>query len=235
MENLYNFDELELNKISLPVGLCKEINIAEDYKCFICSNLPINPKTIGEIEALICTKCIDQYNNGEDTPNAGDLKEPGEITKRTLNKLTIRCPHDSCKVEESYLNIILHIKECKHTPRVALCTCCNEKFDTTNEANEIKEHLTRCAFYPEVCSHCQGVYLRKDLNDHVEVCDYREHECQFCGLKYTNPNFDSHRRIVCVQTLFTKYKDEVRSLSNKIDDLHHELNSVKGKRSSDIR
>jgi hypothetical protein len=221
MEQHYIPIELNINNMFYSFDLCKYKDISEPFKCIECQSLPINPKSISDIDALICQRCISIYQTGDtkQTPNDMMYNDLSKITKNTLHNLILKCPNTHCKHEDKYQNIYSHLEACQYTPRTFTCKCCNENILSTNTKSELVSHLAICTYFPESCIYCQKEYLRRDISYHSEQCDEREFDCEFCELKYTLPTLESHRKTICIQTLFNTHKNETNELRNEIIEM----------------
>jgi hypothetical protein len=219
MECSYSIVDIDIYQLKLPIGLCADKQLAEPYRCIQCKNIPISPKSIEQLEVIICEGCISFFRS--ETTSTGEalsFKEPIKIIKQTLYNLTLNCPNRGCTKAITYQNLPDHLKLCEYTPiRMAICSSCQERVMLTGGGHEIEEHLKICTFRSEKCKYCNGEYLRNDLDGHMMLCGARKEICEYCSLEFLFKDLAQHRQSVCIQTLYIKYRDETQTLRRDLD------------------
>lgn len=129
----------------------------QEFICTICTGVFHKP-VIDECGHIFCNDCIVKYRKTE----------------------SIDCPLNKNKIS-SYLQFVKFIED--NIGRKEL-HCKNKKCIWIGKANTLEEHLkTTCNYQiiPCTCVDCSFKIYRKDLNTHLEKCDYKEISCKFCN------------------------------------------------------
>jgi WD40 repeat protein len=240
MENFYKFEEIDEDKLEIPIELCKDKLTAEEYECLACSNLPIKPKTCLECEKILCVKCYQSYSQKyRHCPNCKtDLKykDLGQRSKNLLNNLQLICINSECKTELTFENFLKHLKLCEFTRRTAICQGCSIRVESNFKAKEILEHITKCPKILRPCKYCEKQFKGDVLEDHIDFCEEKPINCEYCGIKYIKNKLDLHRRKECVEQVIKNYEEILGSLfSPKINNLDISRNSFSLMNSAKIK
>ena len=154
-----------------------------------CKKVCVNPTEIGCRRGDVsCQLCIVNYLN-------------------YLNKIQqrLQCP----KCQEYVLNPELSMNKLARTQILKLKVRCihskkaktgknnknngNKKFDNNRDhcewqgkVKDLQKHLkTECQYVPKSCVFCKNVYLKKDMNTHIQFCSYVMIKCKLgCGMFY---------------------------------------------------
>ena len=67
--------------------------------------------------------------------------------------------------------------------------CCPNKINgcpARCQRQFLYQHYPECEYELVECLHndCSKIVLKKDLKDHMDACDYKEIECEFCHKNY---------------------------------------------------
>jgi tetratricopeptide (TPR) repeat protein len=148
MEFFLDITKLDKDKIEIPVDLCKEKVIAEEYNCIICLNIPIKPRKCSECEKVICFSCYQKLSlQNNQCPNCKlklNTKEFGKLENNVINALSIKCINNECNSYMNYQGIVEHIVTCELTQREATCLSCKLNIQTTNCFEELLIHIDTC-------------------------------------------------------------------------------------------
>lgn len=144
----------------------------EDYICRICSFILNDPFECENCGTPYCRDCLEAWHQRSSQcpiKCSGTLKiKPAHrFIKKMLGELKIKCPTNECN---------------------QIISCCRLDY-----------HLSKdCEFLLVKCSNtdCEEYIMRKDANNHLEVCKYKEITCKKCnekikllyGVEYNNSN-----------------------------------------------
>jgi hypothetical protein len=82
-----------------------------------------------------------------------------------------------------------------------------KKIDTTNEATEIKTHVSMCPSVGVVCEFCKSLIVRRQMEVHLLVCELKPKICDYCETVYIlQINHDKE----CLDMLKKKYESKKR-------------------------
>jgi hypothetical protein len=207
---LYTF--LPIEEINIPGMLCKEIPVAEEYTCIICSHIPAQPELCITCDSSFCPHCIKASLSITSTcpccRKAFTSRELNRKESKIINSLSVLCLNspncDSYIQYDQYLN---HLEDCKYTKRKAKCGGCSLLVETTNEAWEIGTHVSSCPSVGLVCEFCKGIVIRSLMDAHLLVCELRPKICVYCETKYTLQIEHSNE---CLDILKRKYESKKR-------------------------
>ena len=142
-------------------------------------------KVLGQIE-LVCDYCHQNvrhinYENHLDSC-LGKLVPCIMCGKRERTKLH-QCKYttcDDCQALIKKSDVKKHKKTCMYRP--IHCEYCKSviKFK-----DQFKHATMDCEMYPIICQFCKGTCMRKNLHQHVSVCDKAVMDCVICKTRYT--------------------------------------------------
>lgn len=143
------------------------------FTCFLCESLLHNPyyEIVDERPINYCKDCIDKW-----------IETYGEISPFTLNT-ELKKSNLQKNINNDYLmniKIKCYHKECKWTGKVKL----------------YKEHKEKCNYEEISCSNntegCGVLVQRKDMNDHLAICEYRLEKCNHCKIEFCLKRMEIH-------------------------------------------
>ena len=156
----YHHDGLEISFVKQPP---RELQL----ECSICLQLLTDPSVIGcDCGSSFCNPCIESVKRRKNPCPLCQQKFttilPNKQLQRTLNGLTIHCPHrgDGC----SWMDELGKLKQ--HFNRMP--------------SNETR--LEGCGFTDVLCQYCKKFIPRKDIPTHeTETCPKKPYTCQYCS------------------------------------------------------
>ena len=169
----YHHDGLEISFVKQPP---RELQL----ECSICLT---DPSVIGcDCGSSFCNPCIESVKRRKNPCPLCQQKFttilPNKQLQRTLNGLTIHCPHrgDGC----SWMDELGKLKQ--HLNR--------------KPSNETR--LEGCGFTDVLCQYCKKFIPRKDIPAHeTETCPKKPYTCQYCGLSSVLDDIRENHWPVC--------------------------------------
>lgn len=181
-----------------------EGDVEEGCFCPLCSKVLEDPVAVrcGHAFCASCAKTAQR--RGIDCPkcsaeiNKDEVKEASSELVEKLGKLSIHCEH--------------HPSGC----------------ETVVPFEKLPEHLTKdCAFRPVQCEYkgCKVECPLKDLESHMEKCDYRLVECKVCKMCLPRKDMPAHQAIKrCFEQLNKRRMvTSARRLSQELKDHRLEM------------
>jgi hypothetical protein len=77
----------------------------------------------------------------------------------------------------TYQSLETHEKACEFQ----LTHCKNEGCERRMTKKDLKEHIDICEYFLSNCAWCYNSYTRADLSTHETLCDYRKINCSNVG------------------------------------------------------
>ncbi len=154
-------------------------------KCSICLELLTDPCILDcDCGINFCKVCIEKVKkNGYPCPLCQQKFTtilPNKQLQRTLNGLTIHCPHrgDGCSWMDELGKLKQHL----------------------NRKPSNKTRLEGCGFTDVLCQYCKKFIPRKDIPTHeTETCPKKPYTCQYCGHSSVLDDIRENHWPVCPQ------------------------------------
>lgn len=186
--------------MSISKDRVKNINPVDDeYICPICLHVLWKPVECQNCQRMFCKSCIDECLKQK--PNVCPLckhyqeKRCSLMFYALLCKFKIECENKNNGCE----NILLY-----------------ESLD--------KHQQEQCEYQIKLCRGCQKGILKKDLNDHEQICGHFEIECKRCSLVYKKK--DQHEQLDCVMNMLNQSNKRSASLKNIVENQQTQLDCV---------
>ena len=175
---------INLNRLELEPGQ----DIDENLFCPICKQASFNPEECSQCETLFCSSCLLTWKNkNPDRCPAGceglfSYKRAHRIVRNKLSSLKYRCSNTQ--------------------------SGCEAVFNLDNRAS----HELACEFFLVKCinSECKETILKKNLKAHLEICEFKEEQCEKCELKFKSNLKQEHNCIKALAQQYHKLKKEYR-------------------------
>lgn len=138
------------------MGFEKEIfltNIWKEYECPSCNQIAYPSRTT-KCGHLFCEECTNKKLNEMNVCPECNTEDPqpqeNPFVERVLNNCEVKCPNH-CDFKGKLYELV-------------------------------KNHIPVCSLQIVQCSNngCEFKTERKNLNDHLRVCDYRQVKCEYC-------------------------------------------------------
>lgn len=190
-------------------------DIFQRIQCSICTLIPFDPLECKNCSTIVCKSCIEKWDKKECIVRCGGdgYETPSRILRDIINGIVIKCR-----------NIL---KGC----------------DENLKIDRLKTHEGECDFEEIKCpfSDCTLLDIRKNVNIHIENCEYNKIKCIFCKNSYRKSEFDRHIEKDCEEVLMEcsecgkseRRKDFrlgihncVHSLKEEIKDLNKSINNM---------
>lgn len=197
--------------------------------CPICIFLVWKPVHCSKCTNLICSTCINKWLiKNKNCPLCKEVFVAGNlvnIVKSLLGKIKIKCHYsipyfkqqDSvCNQVISYYNYENHLENCDFRPykcKLATCNVEGPRFKMQNHSNE-------CDSIKESCPHCTNLFVKRLIQSHLKVCEFKKEMCNTCGLNVLLKDYLLHKDpFECIKML----KNELSIKDQIINELKMQL------------
>uniref|UniRef100_T1IZU7 TRAF-type domain-containing protein n=1 Tax=Strigamia maritima TaxID=126957 RepID=T1IZU7_STRMM len=133
---------------------------------------------------------LDSYEMDSIAVNCFNCGTENNILKKQL------CGDICCRCCGQFVfkQFIEKIGEDSHSEFCSYCKC-------TVEVDKIKTHSDVCDMYPINCNFCNGKFIRRTMNIHVQECACNLHRCKYypigCQFKGSQSDVESHENGTC--------------------------------------
>ena len=195
--------------------------------CSICTLIPYEPLECRNCNAVVCKDCIELWRRKECILKCGgeNYDLPSRILRDIINSIVINCKnsHKGCNTNLRIDYMKSHELECDYDEIKCPFTECN----VFNIRKEINEHIEKCEYNRIICKYCK-LYFKKSLfNSHIENdCEEVLIECEKCQKSDKRKDFFNKHN--CIEAL----KDENKDLQSTICNLVSNLDSLKNENDS---
>ncbi|KAL4438604.1 hypothetical protein ABPG74_015502 [Tetrahymena malaccensis] len=177
----------------------------DDLVCPICSYVIWEPVGCAVCKLHVCLKCIQDWQN------------KGKTT----------CPISGCKEfqdEKPHPYFYKHLSslklDCQNKEKGCLETMLYEQY---------QKHLEKeCMFVDVNCPDegCQIIILKKDLEEHLKVCEYFLVKCEYCENDYYRKDKKDHEEYVCQNYPVKCDNEQCQEIVKRVDLKKHLLNCL---------
>jgi hypothetical protein len=211
LQSKYVIKELNKKDTRIAKTLCQEKQYTiELSSCSSCNYILKSPRLCSSCGDMICIDCYDK--NPTICVSCGANFKDQKIQKCVLDMIAnikVLCPN-KCNEIIKYGDLFLHLEQCKLTQRKATCLGCKIEMDTTNELNEIKEHVVRCNEYEDACVYCKKSVKKIEMIEHYITCDSNLVGCSECKKNILMRDFEPHVRNESCEKIVRIYEEKLK-------------------------
>jgi hypothetical protein len=206
MATQYTLLPFKAENLTCSPIIITEKELAENFDCLFCYNLPIDPISCTECESLMCRYCFDAYNSK--FTNCLQCNKPlkpkplGRLLNNILINLTVKCENQACYEILKQKEYLKHYKECRYTKRMATCNACQVSIPCDNRLEEVKLHMRECLFAKKKCIYCTKEFTKDKLKGHRSKCSEKTIICDLCDSEHKLKDSKNH---VCSRCLEEEY------------------------------
>lgn len=183
--------------------------------CSICTLIPFEPLECKNCNTIVCRPCVERWDRKECVLRCGgdSYDSPSRILRDIINGIIIKCRNNN--------------RGCNETLRI----------------ERLKLHELECDYEEIKCpfSECSFIGIRRNVNSHVDNCEFNKIKCKFCKNYYKKSEFDVHIEKECEEVLMECEKCQkserrkdflnnshncILSLKEEIKDLHKSINTL---------
>ena len=184
------------NLLSLSVDyklIIKEYkDIVNEFQCYICGNIPINPIKCEKCETIFCKNHIDEITNP--VKKCKSCKEKLVMINFTtleiniLKKLKFHCFNNECNIILPIRKYLKHCKLCdKSTYKCKFC-------DFSGDKKKCENHSNSCGLVIQNCTFCNKKMPKYICLSHILTCknEIITVQCEWCGKTIKKYEMDQH-------------------------------------------
>ena len=180
----------------MNIILDEGVNLEEEIICKICKGIVINPTTCTECEGFFCKTCIDEFMVTHNRCySGGEYIEaiPHQIYLKLIIKHRFTCPNkkNGCDAVYNYKPMLQHYTNCGYLKM----NCKNEFCEQYFLKKDIKEHHDECEFRKRTCEYCNLILLNCDLVLHYMNCRKKPISCPGCKTKMYQSEYNDHEKV----------------------------------------
>lgn len=181
----------------------KDIN--NDFHCPICTlayNTDLSDLISLPCSATLCNNCFMRLDKCPFCNDESGLKKiTGKFHTELVEKLrntTINCAECDKKILYGYLLKHL-ITECK----TKYVHCVSKDCDYYFKENSIyyDAHISNCDYVTVSCEYCHENIMKKNIEEHSDLCLKKPLKCRLCDAKIFLQNYDNHIKNDCINRI----------------------------------
>jgi len=181
-------------------------DIDPQLACGVCSLPMKEPVSIRLCNHSFCEECIfkalptsNECPVCKEKSDSLDIEPAGREIVEQLDLLRVSCPSQvsGCEWTGTRGSLAHHISECSF-----LTVSCGNKGCPATEIlrSSLPAHLRECLHRPVVCDRCETKVTYRDIEDHVDVCEFEPIPCHFCFAMFPRNELSSHIIELCPES-----------------------------------